>query len=65
MTKPGATHQIVIAGAGYLFGQHWGRLERDIRRFDVVVAILVVLAAAFWWWRNRRKARVENGASSE
>lgn len=54
----------VIAGAGYLFGQHWGRLERDIRRFDVVVATLVVLAAAFWWWRSRRKARV-SGASSK
>ena len=55
----------LISCAGYLFGQHWGRLERDIRRFDVVVAILVVLAAAFWWWQSRRKARVENGASSE
>ena len=45
----------VISCAGYLFGQHWGRLERDIRRFDVAAVILVVLAVAFWWWRNRRR----------
>ena len=32
----------IISGAGYLFGQHLGRLERDIRRFDVVAAILVL-----------------------
>ena len=46
----------VISCAGYLFGQHWGRLERDIRRFDIVAGIVVVLAAAFLWRRSRRKA---------
>jgi membrane-associated protein len=45
----------VISSAGYLFGQHLGRLERDIRRFDVLAAILTVLALAFLWWRSRRK----------
>ena len=45
----------VISGAGYLFGQQWGRLERDIKRFDVAVVILLLLAAAFWWWRSRRE----------
>lgn len=44
----------VISGAGYLFGQHWGRLERDFRRFDVGLAILVLLAVTILWWRNRR-----------
>jgi membrane protein DedA with SNARE-associated domain len=44
-----------IAGAGYLFGQHWERLARDVRRFDVGVAILAVLGAAFLWWRSRRE----------
>jgi membrane-associated protein len=45
----------VISGAGYLFGQHWGRLERAIRRFDVGAAILVLLAVAWLWWRRRRE----------
>jgi membrane protein DedA with SNARE-associated domain len=45
----------VISCAGYLFGQHWGRLERYIRRFDVVAAILAVLFLLFLWWRSRRK----------
>jgi membrane protein DedA with SNARE-associated domain len=44
----------VISGAGYLFGQHWGRLERDIKRFDMTVAVVVLLGAALLWWRNRR-----------
>ena len=44
-----------ISGAGYLFGQHWERLARDVKRFDMVVAIVVLLAAAVWWWRSRRE----------
>ena len=44
----------VISGAGYLFGQHWERLEKDVKRFDVAVAIVVLLAAVFLWWRRRR-----------
>ncbi len=46
----------VISGAGYLFGQHWHRLERDIKRFDLAVAICAVLAVLFLWWRSRRKS---------
>jgi membrane protein DedA with SNARE-associated domain len=43
-----------ICGAGYLFGGHWGRLARDLRRFDLVVAIVVVLAVLSLWWRSRQ-----------
>ncbi len=46
----------VISTVGYLFGQHFGRLAREIRRFDLLVAILVVVALAVWWWRSRRGA---------
>lgn len=45
-----------ISGTGYLFGQHWERLQRDVRRFDLGVAMLVLLAAAFLWWRSRRES---------
>jgi membrane protein DedA with SNARE-associated domain len=44
----------VIAGVGYLFGQHWERLIGYVKRFDIAVAIAVLLVAAFWWWRGRR-----------
>jgi len=44
-----------ISLAGYLFGQHWGRLERDVKRFDVGVGIVVVVLLGFWWWRSRRE----------
>lgn len=43
-----------ISSAGYLFGRHFGRLEQDIKRFDLAVVVLVLLALAFWWWRSRR-----------
>ena len=44
----------VISGAGFLFGQHWQRLEREVKRFDLGVAILVLAGALFLWWRSRR-----------
>src|SRR6266576_6396394 len=46
----------VISSAGFLFGKHWERLVRDMKRFDIAVALLVLLAAAFLWWRRRRRA---------
>jgi membrane-associated protein len=42
-----------ISVVGYLFGQHWERLERDMKRFDLGVAILVLAGAALLWWRSR------------
>jgi membrane-associated protein len=45
----------VISTAGYLFGQHWERLARNVKRFDGAVAVVVVVVALFLWWRNRRK----------
>jgi membrane protein DedA with SNARE-associated domain len=53
----------VISVAGYLFGQHWGRLERVVQRFDVAVAIVAVLVVAVLWWRKRRARSA--GAPSE
>jgi len=47
----------VIAGAGYLFGQHWDRLEHDVKRFDIVVAVVVLAVAAWLWWRGRKRNR--------
>ncbi len=44
----------VIAGAGYLFGQHWERLRQVIKQVDISVAILLVLAAVLLWWKSRR-----------
>jgi membrane-associated protein len=44
----------VISSAGYFFGRHWERLERSMKRFDVMIAILVVLLAVFLWWRGPR-----------
>jgi membrane protein DedA with SNARE-associated domain len=51
----------VISGVGYLFGQHWHRLERAVKRFDLGVAIVVVLAAVWVWWRKRSENVVASG----
>ena len=45
----------VISGAGYLFGQHWERLQRDVKRIDLSIAILFLFAAIFLWWRRRHE----------
>jgi len=47
----------VIASAGYLFGQHWARLEHAIQRLDMVVAIIAAAVLALWWWRVRQNGR--------
>jgi len=44
-----------ISTVGYLFGQHWNRLERWMKRADISLAIVAIAIAAFWWWRNRRR----------
>ncbi|HWW16705.1 MAG TPA: DedA family protein [Candidatus Dormibacteraeota bacterium] len=45
-----------ICVSGYFFGGHWGRLARDLRRFDLAVLIAVVVAGLVWWWWSRRKS---------
>jgi len=45
----------VISSVGYLFGQHWNRLEHVVKQFDLVVVALVAVGAALLWLRNRRK----------
>jgi len=49
-----------IAGAGYLFGQHWRNLQRVMQRFNIAVLAGAVLMLAFLWWRHRRQATTEN-----
>ena len=53
----------VIASAGYLFGQHWERLQQDVKRIDISVAILLLVgcgAAVV-----EKPARELSGASRE
>lgn len=44
----------VISTVGYLFGQHWDRLENDVKQFDIVIGIVVLLVVAWLWWRGRK-----------
>jgi len=51
----------VISAVGYQFGQHFQRLEHDVKRFDLAVGIVALLVLLWLWRRNRSR----NGASSE
>jgi membrane protein DedA with SNARE-associated domain len=46
-----------IAGAGYLFGQHWHNLLRVMQRFNIAVLIVAVMGALYLWRRHRQQAR--------
>lgn len=49
----------VISCAGYLFGQHWERLARNLKRLDLILIACVLLVLVWRWWRNRRAAPSE------
>lgn len=49
----------VISCAGYLFGQHWERLARNLKRLDLILIAGVLLVLAWRWWRSRRTAPLE------
>jgi membrane protein DedA with SNARE-associated domain len=54
----GATAWVsVICSAGYLFGRHWGRLQRDISRLDAVFLVAALVCGGLWWWRSRVRNR--------
>jgi membrane protein DedA with SNARE-associated domain len=55
-----ATWVTTIAGAGYLFGQHWHELLRTMRRLNIAVLIVVVAAALFFWWKHRGRTANQN-----
>jgi membrane protein DedA with SNARE-associated domain len=50
-----------IAGAGYLFGQHWRNLLMVMQRFNIAVLIVAVGVVLYLWWRHRRRQVRGNG----
>jgi membrane protein DedA with SNARE-associated domain len=44
-----------IAGAGYLFGQHWRDLLRAMQRFNLAVLVVAAFVTLYLWWRYRRQ----------
>jgi membrane-associated protein len=46
----------VIAGAGYMFGQHWRTLLRVMQRFNIAVLIVAVVLILYFWWRYRSQS---------
>jgi membrane protein DedA with SNARE-associated domain len=45
----------IVSVAGYLFGQHWERVARGLKRFDVVLIAVLLLIAGWRWWRMRQE----------
>lgn len=50
----------LMAGVGYLFGQHWRNLMRAMQRFNVAVLIVAVVVIFIFWWRYRRQPTLES-----
>ncbi len=46
----------VISSVGYLFGQHWERLQGDVQRINIAAVIFLLAGAALLWWRNRHRS---------
>src|ERR1700681_5030215 len=44
----------LIAGAGFLFGQHWRTLLQVMQRFNFAVGIAAAAVILILWWRYRR-----------
>ena len=53
-----------IAGAGYLFGQHWRHLVRVMQRFNIAVLIVVGVVILYLWWKYRRQRMAGNPGGS-
>jgi membrane protein DedA with SNARE-associated domain len=49
-----------IAGAGYLFGQHWRTLLRAMQRLNIAVFVVAAAAVLFLWWRYRHHSSPAN-----
>jgi len=49
-----------IAGAGYLFGQHWHTLARAVGRFDTAALIVAIAVVLYLWWRQSKNLRPGN-----
>src|SRR5580700_2419220 len=46
----------VIAGTGYLFGQHWRNLLSFMQRFNIAVLIAAAVVVLFLWWKYGRQS---------
>lgn len=53
----------LIAGAGYLFGRHWGRLVEAMTRVNLVILIAVSVLLLYFWWSHRKNRDAENRRS--
>lgn len=51
----------LIAGAGFLFGQHWRTLLQVMQRFNTAVGIAAAVVILILWWRYRRPSTREDG----
>jgi membrane protein DedA with SNARE-associated domain len=49
----------LIAGAGYLFGRHWGRLVHVMARANLVILIAAVALILYFFWSRRRSRDAE------
>jgi membrane protein DedA with SNARE-associated domain len=51
---------VALAGAGYVFGQHWRAVREFMRPFDIPIAIALLVLVAWYVRRHLQRARRES-----
>lgn len=54
-----------LAGAGFLFGEHWREVRELMRPFDIPIAIILLALVALFFYRHVKRAREEVTATPE
>lgn len=54
-----------LAGAGFLFGEHWREVRELMRPFDIPIAIILLALVALFFYRHVKRAREEVMATLE
>ena len=43
----------IISVVGFLFGRHWERFMRVVKKLDITILVLLALFILYLWWRQR------------
>lgn len=49
--------------AGFTLGEHWGNIQKELHKADLVVSIVVVAVFIFWLWHHLRPEKEETAAA--
>jgi membrane protein DedA with SNARE-associated domain len=54
----------VLAGAGYVLGENYDRVEQYVGPASKVILVVLVVAAAVWFVRRKRSQAAQGGSGA-